>query len=140
MTRIGGTPRQDGPRATPPAQVNSQQPRPETTALTSCCGVTRKPFVLNLTKIDGQWAVTGSQTVQQAPDGAGSGEVLRTIPPFADTYPGCPHCRHSGVVACGACSAMTCWDGQAPTMVCSACDTNLTLGQADVSLKVQPWQ
>jgi hypothetical protein len=52
-------------------------------------------------------------------EGYDRGEVTGDFA-FTAAYPGCPHCRATGIFKCG-CGKVACWDGEQRTVVCPWC-------------------
>lgn len=52
------------------------------------------------------------------------------------SYPGCPSCGHSGIVQCGACARIACWDAESASARCPWCDTAGRVGGSIERLEV----
>ncbi|NMC84583.1 MAG: hypothetical protein GYA58_04790 [Anaerolineaceae bacterium] len=46
---------------------------------------------------------------------------LQGVCKFDSTYPGCPYCHNTGLVQCGRCHHVNCWDGRTPEFHCFWC-------------------
>jgi hypothetical protein len=72
------------------------------------------------------WAATWAFAIDETrlkKEGYDRGQIAGTIK-RSETYPGCPHCHSRGILKCGKCGKVMCWDGETKYIACAWCGTN----------------
>ena len=94
------------------------------------------------------WEAYDAVPTASALTGSSSDTAINAIPTQGRSYPGCPHCKAKSYFVCYTCNGITCWDGSADRVRCTACGIDVTLGAAQpvnlrrsvaVSMRGRPW-
>jgi hypothetical protein len=94
------------------------------------CARSRQGFGIRIEHAGGHWVGTWAFPMKDAAakrEGYDKTELTGTFA-IGPAYPGCPHCKATGWVTCGACSKLACWDGDSHTVVCPWCGNRADVG------------
>lgn len=97
---------------------------PNVTIIMVLCHITRQPYGVRLEEIShgvwmGDWAFAINENRAKR-EGYDRSEIRGTFG-FTEKYPGCPYCRATGLVRCGRCGQLTCWNSESSISTCAKC-------------------
>lgn len=104
--------------------------RPNAQVLVVKCSTHKKMFGMRLEEVQHrQWAINWAFPLSERRVSAEKYDRTKIEGAFSFTeeYPGCPYCGNSGVVSCGFCGKLSCWNGN-DTHTCGHCGKTMRIG------------
>lgn len=104
--------------------------RPNAQVLVVKCAKNKKMFGMRLEEVQHrQWAINWAFPLSEKRASAEKFDRTKIEGSFNFTneYPGCPYCGNTGVISCGSCGKLSCWDGKNNTATCGNCGKTMQI-------------
>jgi hypothetical protein len=106
------------------------------------CRTKSSRFLMQANKIGDQWHIVSASNFE-AEIGVSKSFDKREIAIdgnqvfLCDTFR-CPSCKNPGILSCGACGKIACWDGESKTVTCPNCNHEGAVSGRIKTLSVEP--